>query len=283
MSSAEASDPLRIVSQEQGEFVITTYGVRFLRKVWTVSSSAILGTMTHVETDHPVAALTFDDGPHPQFTPTLLDILKRYQARATFFMRGEAASKYPDIVRRVAEEGHAIGNHSWDHPSFPLIRGRDRRRQLRQCAAAISPYGGQRLFRPPYGHQSLASRLDALCLGYRVVTWNASVEDWWDRDADWMKNQLMKRIKAGTIVVLHDALYWSPQEIAPQEDRGPMLVALATALEQLKGRFRFVTIPELMQYGRPSQKYWVRSAPAELLPLLSKHPLVAQISSAHSG
>jgi hypothetical protein len=127
------------------------------------------------------------------------------------------------------------------------------------------------------------SRLDALWLGYRVVTWNASVEDWCDRDAEWMTNQLVKRIKAGTIVVLHDALYWSPQEVAPQEDRGPMLAALAMALEQLRGRFRFITVPELMHYGRPSQKYWLRSAPPELLPLLNKHPLIAWKAAVHNG
>jgi peptidoglycan/xylan/chitin deacetylase (PgdA/CDA1 family) len=144
-----------------------------------------------VRTWDPVAALTFDDGPDPQRTPRILDILERYRARATFFMVGEAVQWYPELVRQVAQTGHAIGNHFWDHPSFPLITGRERRAQLRACAKAIAPYG-QRVFRPPYGHQSVASRLDALWLGYQVVTWNVLAYDWLDHDADWMANRLVR-------------------------------------------------------------------------------------------
>jgi len=71
-----------------------------------------IGTVTHVSTKDPVAALTFDDGPHPVFTPLLLEILGRHQARATFFMVGKTAGMYPELVRQVASEGHAIGLHS---------------------------------------------------------------------------------------------------------------------------------------------------------------------------
>src|SRR3990172_5069992 len=100
----------------------------------------VLGTVTHVSTHASVVALTFDDGPHPEFTPRLLDILDKHQAQATFFMIGAAAQRYPDLVRRAAQAEHAIGNHSWDHPSFPLITGRERRAQMRACAQAITPY-----------------------------------------------------------------------------------------------------------------------------------------------
>ena len=182
---------------------------------------------------------------------------------ATFFMLGESARKHPNVVQQVAEEGHAIGNHSWDHPSFPLISGRERRAQIRACASVIAPYGGQRLFRPPYGHQSVASRLDALWLGYPVVTWNVVAEDWCDRDADWMANRLVKQIRPGSVVVLHDAIYRSVQ-VVPQHDRQRMLTAIDMTLERLGDRFRFVTVPELFDtvahgdkigIGKPSQSY----------------------------
>ncbi|MGH8754891.1 MAG: polysaccharide deacetylase family protein [Burkholderiales bacterium] len=124
----------------------------------------MIGTITHVSTSDAVAALTFDDGPHPEFTRRLLDILDRYQARATFFIVGRSAQRYPELVKRIAQAGHALGNHSWDHPSFPYISRRERRLQIRACAKAIHPYG-LKLFRPPYGNQSIASRLDALCIG----------------------------------------------------------------------------------------------------------------------
>ena len=253
---------------------ILTYGATAFRRMRKVVTPSIMGTITHVETREPVAALTFDDGPHPEFTPLLLDVLKRYGAHATFFMLGEAAEKYPDVVRQVGEAGHAIGNHSWDHPSFPLLRGRDRRAQILACASAIAPFGSQRLFRPPYGHQSLASRYDAWRLGYRVVTWNVVAEDWCDRDAEWMAARLVSRIKPGSIVILHDAIYRSIQ-VVPQHDRQRMLTAVDLALKELGDRFRFVTVPELLRYGRPRRRSWYRKADPKMLPLLRKHPLAA--------
>jgi peptidoglycan-N-acetylglucosamine deacetylase len=119
----------------------------------------VIGTISHVHTRESVAALTFDDGPDPEYTPRLLAILERYRAQATFFMTGKAAQAHPELVRRVAQAGHAIGNHSWDHPSFPLISGRERRAQIRACAQALVPYGS-RLFRPPYTEQNLGSRIE---------------------------------------------------------------------------------------------------------------------------
>src|SRR5206468_4992188 len=85
----------------------------------------IRGAITHVATGEAIAALTFDDGPHPEFTPRLLDILDKHRARATFFMLGENARRHPDLVQRVAQVGHVIGNHSWDHSVFPSLTRRE--------------------------------------------------------------------------------------------------------------------------------------------------------------
>jgi len=131
-----------------GRMVTMQYWVGIVYKVLAVAERHLMGIITHVETQEEVAALTFDDGPHPEYTPRLLEILERLQARATFFMVGEAAQRHREIVRRVADAGHAIGNHSWDHPSFPQITGRERREQIRPCERAIAPYG-ERIFRPP--------------------------------------------------------------------------------------------------------------------------------------
>jgi len=202
-----------------------------------------------VETNERAAALTFDDGPHPDFTPRLLEILKHYDVRSTFFMVGEAATKRPDLVRRVAEEGHTIGNHSWDHPTFPLLTGRERRLQMSRCAKILEPYG-RRLFRPPYGAQSLASRLDAWRLGLRVIGWNLEAKDWRDPCAQSMADRLVQGMQPGSIVLLHDAIHRSKQSV-PLYDRGPTLDAVRMLLEKLSGSFRFVTIPELLRLGKP--------------------------------
>src|SRR3989442_6464090 len=108
----------------------------------------LLGSITHVATAESVAALTFDDGPHAASTPQLLEILARHQARATFFMLGQFALQYPELVRRIAQAGHAIGNHSWDHASFPFITGRQRRGQIRARARLTSPPPQERLCPP---------------------------------------------------------------------------------------------------------------------------------------
>lgn len=212
-----------------------------------------MGTITHVSTDDPVAALTFDDGPNPDFTPGLLDILKKHDARATFFMIGQAAKHYPELVKKVAEAGHAIGNHTWSHPSFTSISGKMRRKQLRECQKAISPYG-ERIFRPPRGHQSIVSRLDALLLRYKVIAWNLHAYDWEKHDGAWMVDKLMSGIKPGSIILLHDSLW--DRSIKGAEDRSPMLEALDRFLALAGKTFRFITVPELLRHGYVQKKNW---------------------------
>ncbi|HXG20472.1 MAG TPA: polysaccharide deacetylase family protein [Methylomirabilota bacterium] len=247
--------------------VATEHGVRALRKLISIPVRKALGTITHVATQDPVAALTFDDGPHPEFTPYLLDILEKYQARATFFMLGEAAQKQLELVRRIAAAGHVIGNHSWDHPSFPLITSRERRMQIRACEQVLAPYA-RRLFRPPYGQQSIASHLDVLRLRYHVVTWNLEVGDWWDRDVDRMASLLIEQIQPGSIVALHDALRRAPRSERepalsrePCENREYMLAAVALCLKELSGQYRFITVTELLRCGRPQRSHWYTAIP----------------------
>jgi peptidoglycan/xylan/chitin deacetylase (PgdA/CDA1 family) len=215
----------------------------------------LLGTITSVATAEPVVALTFDDGPHPDTTPRLLDILEHHGARATFFMVGEAARRLPELVRRAAASGNALGLHSWDHPSFPLISGRERREQIRTCALALAPYASP-IFRPPYGHQSLASRLDAGWLGYQVITWDVVAQDWEPHDADWFADRLSRQLRPGCIIACHDWLYHA---IEPQNtDRRALLEAVDRLLDRWSGRYRFVTVPKLLQLGKPQRVYWAR-------------------------
>jgi peptidoglycan/xylan/chitin deacetylase (PgdA/CDA1 family) len=237
-------------------------GVRaFLRRLVAASAGGV-GTITHVETREPVVALTFDDGPDPTWTPRLLDVLAAVGARATFFMVGKAAARHRGLVERVAGEGHAIANHSWDHPSFPLLRGRARRAQLRWCQEALAPWG-ERLFRPPWGHQTPATHLGALLLGYRVVTWSVTAADWLDRGPEELLDDLRERLQPGAIAVLHDALYATND--ARYRDREPTVRAVERLLEEYGGRFRFVTVPELLRTGRPRRWHWYRRSDLDWL------------------
>jgi len=236
---------------------IVRRGIKVGRRLRSLLLSSVIGTITNVKTQEAVVGLTFDDGPHPEFTPRLLEILEKHHARATFFLVGESAKKYPELVEKIAKAGHAIGNHSWDHPSFPLISSRSRRWQLRACEEAIAPYG-QKLFRPPFGDQTIAARIDAFLYGYKVIAWNVVGVDWLDHDADVIVNRILSQITPGSIILLHDALYLSRQ--ANYASREATLKAVDLLLEGHQKKYRFLTVPELLEHGRPKQELWLQDA-----------------------
>ena len=259
MSNVDKSMAVRVVRR----------GARVLRSPFRRACESYLGVITAVATDKPVLALTFDDGPHHEYTPALLEMLAKYRARATFFMIGELAEQHPEVVRAAARAGHTIANHSWSHLSFPLITARARYEQLRRCEEALSPYGA-RLFRPPYCHQTAGSRWHARRAGYDVVGFSAHAEDWLERPVAWMCERLVRQARSGAIVILHDNIYRSVLPAA-RHDRKPMLAALDRALEQLQENFVFVTIPELLRTGRPIRQQWYRRGLADAQPALERH------------
>lgn len=242
-------------------------GLKILRKARSFAMRNIMGTASSVSTSEPIVALTFDDGPHPEFTPRLLEILKKYGASATFFVVGKVAERHRELIERIAEGGHAIGNHSWNHRSFPWITGHERRRQLRACHKAIAPYG-KHLFRPPYGHQNLACRLDAFLLGYKVITWDVVAEDWLDHNAERMFENVLDKIHPGSIILFHDALYTVIEH--SYCNREPTLKAVDMLLDRLGEQFRFVTVPELLKKGRVQKQSWYQRGNDEWLSKLKE-------------
>ena len=215
-----------------------------------------MGSITHVKTNEPVVALTFDGGPDEQWTPKVLDVLAEYQAKATFFVIGKYVQKHPEIIQRMVAEGHELGNHTWIHPSMPLISSRERREELLRCDQALKLNGKPvRLYRPPYFNQDMASRLDLFRLGYTVIIGNRAANDWEDRDTEFIYDRLINTVSKGDIVLLHDAVCDQRYRT-----RDPMIQGLSLFLSQRHQTFRFVTISEMLNSGKPQKEIWL-SAP----------------------
>jgi peptidoglycan-N-acetylglucosamine deacetylase len=219
---------------------------------------SMFGTITHVSTNKKIIALTFDDGPHPDSTPLLLEILERHKVHGTFFLLGVFAKLYPSIIKQIAQAGHAVCNHSWDHPSFPYISGRERRMQIRKCQKVLEPYG-KKIFRPPFGDQTFGSHMDTLITGHKVVTWNVSGKDWVWNQPHWYVHHLKKQISPGSIVLMHDTLY---QKVGDYDDdnRRNAFQGLDMFLKQIGGIYKCITVPDLLKQGRPKKRLWPKTS-----------------------
>jgi len=150
-------------------------------------------------------ALTFDDGPHPEVTPRLLDILEAHGAQATFFLVGSRAARWPRLVARIAEAGHLIGSHGYAHRgdwwrSAATLGGDIDRAE--DILGGIMP--GPKLFRPPYGLLSPSWYRAARERGYTCVLWNVTGRDWRTADGDRVAARLVRRARPGTLVLLHE-------------------------------------------------------------------------------
>ena len=233
----------------------------FLSRCYGTTVRRCLGTITEFRTSSPLAALTFDDGPHPDTTPFVLEVLEKYRAKGTFFMVGKAAAAAPALVQQVAAHGHGVANHSWSHQPLPSLSRTARLREIAAGARALHPVG-ERLFRPPWGQQSLGSRMDALALRHRVIGWNVDVADWQQTDAACMAEQLIARIRPGSIVLLHDYILSPDTANGPalHRNRDAMLHALDLTLAELSRTFRFVTLREMARKARPVLRSWFAPA-----------------------
>jgi len=205
-----------------------------------------LGTLVRVNTDKKVAAITFDDGPDPVWTPKILDALDEFNAKATFFVIGRRASKYPEIVKRAYNSGHAIANHTWDHPCLSILPRKERIEQIENRKNTIAGYYSN-LFRPPFGCQNLRSRLDTYLCGYSVVAWDIHATDWEARLADEIALDLNTKLRPGTIILLHDA-----QDGKSREEMAKGL----TSFLRSNSDYKFVTVPDLLNYGEKKEIIW---------------------------
>jgi peptidoglycan-N-acetylglucosamine deacetylase len=157
-------------------------------------------------------AITFDDGPHPEGTPQILEILARHGAQATFFLVGEQVVKRPALARRIAEEGHAIGLHGYLHRPHPSRTARAMAEDFERAAVAIADATGvaPRLHRPPYGVYSPASLRIARERGLQPLLWARWGKDWRKfTTPQRIARRALWGVRAGDVILLHDADFYS--------------------------------------------------------------------------
>jgi len=158
---------------------------------------------------HHCALLTFDDGPHPEVTPEVLDRLDRFQARAVFFVVGHRIVLAPWLLKEILARGHLLDNHSFLHANGRQLAFLEYRRDVLNCQRAIYQQCGYepRLFRPPYGVMSFPSLFAPRTAKLRVVTWTLDIEDWRCRskeEASRLGERLGQRVEPRDIILLHD-------------------------------------------------------------------------------
>jgi len=207
-----------------------------------------------VNTSRRVVALTFDDGPHPELTPKLLDILRQNGVRATFYVIGRNVEAYPDIARRIVVEGHEIANHSWSHPRLTALGAARLKSELTDTTDVIQRITGRRPtnMRPPYGAINDSVRQSILRdHGLDVIMWSVDPLDWKRPGAEVVRRRLVEGATPGGILLAHD--------IHPGT-----IQAMPGTISDLKAKgYGFATVSQLLALQEPKV---AASAPVEARP-----------------
>jgi peptidoglycan-N-acetylglucosamine deacetylase len=194
-------------------------------------------------------ALTFDDGPNDPHTHHLLEVLAKHNVHATFFLIGRYVKQRPAIAREISAAGHVIGNHTFTHPLLIFKSEKEIRRELLDCRSAIEDAVGahSNLFRPPFGGRRPAVLRVARELGLEPIMWNITGYDWNAPPAAEIEGKILKRIRGGDVILLHDGGH---KELGA--DRSQTILGTDRLVARYKKEeFEFVTIPEMMKPTGP--------------------------------
>jgi len=208
-------------------------------------------TVFAVETRSPMVALTFDDGPNPEFTPEILALLSRYHASATFFVLGVEARAYPRVLREIVAQGSEVESHNYNHANLTPLPADAIRHHVVMGAEAIRSVLGEppRFFRPPYGNMSSLVRSVITSEGETPVLWDLDTRDWSRPGSARIVARVLDHVQAGDIVLFHDG----------GGNRSETVDALKVILPALQERgLRPVTVRTLLASGRPVHAWLAR-------------------------
>lgn len=205
-------------------------------------SPGVATTYTNVFVKGPYIAMTFDDGPSAEYTPRLLDELKKRNMKATFFLVGQNVQEFPQIVKRIVEEGHEVANHSWSHPAFAKMSDAAVAAQIQKTQDAIFAACGVKptLLRPPYG--SITKRQKPWIhqqFGLQIILWSVDPFDWKKPGEAIVRSRIVNGAHSGAIILAHDI-------------HGSTVRAMPETFDQLLAKgYKFVTVSELLAMEQP--------------------------------
>ena len=217
-----------------------------------------VGTAVSVFDEPEAVALTFDDGPDPEVTPRVLSVLRKRNAQATFFVLTDEAAQRPELLRRIADEGHEIGLHFDRHDRITSLSPQEAFRRMKAARDRLAALTGRpvALFRPPYGSQNYRTYAFARMLGMRVVCWNQEAKDWIDQSVESSVQAACHSLAGGDIILLHDGLALTPEETRPSLDRAEVVDGVL-AEAQVRG-LRSVTAGALLRDRPAHLTRWFR-------------------------
>jgi peptidoglycan-N-acetylglucosamine deacetylase len=180
--------------------------------------------------------LTFDDGPNPTYTPLILQILKEKKVRATFFLIGQHAQQHPDLVKKIYESGHELGDHTFSHVELPKIQSNKIKQEVETTRRIVESAAGAKifLFRPPWGVFDGRSLAEIAMRKFDTVLWSVDSRDWSRPGIAQIQATVLEKAGNGSIILFHD-------------DHDQIVQALPDIISNLQERgYQFITVSEMM-------------------------------------
>lgn len=210
------------------------------RAVWlhVMSQMNPKSVVYKVNSNKKVVALTFDDGPDDVVTPKVLDMLKRFKIKATFFFLGKRIEEFPAVVRRAKREGHLVLNHSWSHPRLSEITNSGYVDEIKKTEKALTRLVGPRplFMRPPYGdiNKPIFKQLESL--GYKIIMWSLDTMDWKAKESKEISDKVINEAHPGAIILMHS-----------QRDKMVTANSLPAMIKGLRAKgYHFTTVDKLI-------------------------------------
>ena len=213
----------------------------------TFGSSHPIFLTKRANVDEKLIALTFDDGPDPRFTPKILSLLEKYDAKATFFVVGTNLESNPDLARKIIENGNEIANHTYSHPYLEKLSAERTDFQIRACEDVINQITGKSslYFRPPRGRSNTKMIETAKAHGMETILWSICIEKHTCKTPTQMANRIVDSAFPGMIILAHDG----------RLNRQRTVDSLPIILKELKQKgYKFVTLEELLKAQKKSSK-----------------------------